>query len=154
MEMNRALLILVVLLAEACSSPAAPSPVYPGYFLSTVDGALLPVPFAEDGSALLAGSLAFGDVVPAPGEGTLTGLVSYNTLIRRADQSVQHSVVELNYTISNGLLRINLCPSLALCLISTELVGPILGRTSELVLTHYLGGTPGSVYSFFPALPE
>lgn len=152
--MNRTLRLLAVLLVAACASPVAPSPVYPGYFLSAVDGDPLPVPFAGDGSVLLAGSLSFGDLPPGATSGTATGLVSYSTVVRRPDQSVHHFTEELNYTINEGVLRINLCPSLALCIISTELVGPILGRTSELVLTHYLGGNPGSVYRFFPTLPD
>jgi len=147
-------LVLPVLLTAGCDSAAGPSPLYPSYFLSAIDNDPLPVPFAEDGSVLLAGSLGFGDGEPGATTGPVTGLVSYSTVIRRPDQSLAHSTVDLDYTISDGVLRINLCPPLALCILSTELVGPVAGRTSELVLTHYLAGSPTAVYRFFPSLPD
>ena len=147
-------LVLPVLLTVACDSAAGPSPLYPSYFLSAVDNAPLPVPFAEDGSVLLAGSLSFADWEPGAATGPVTGLVSYSTVVRRPDLSLAHATVELDYTISDGVLRINLCPPLALCIVSTELIGPITGRTSELVLTNYLAGSPAAVYRFFPSLPD
>lgn len=152
--MNRVLIILAVLLTQGCGNPLAPSPLYPGYFLSAVDGQPLPVPFAADGSVLLAGSLGFADLERPRTTGPVSGMVSYAISVRRPDQSLEHSTIKLNYSISDGVLRINLCPPLALCIVSTELVGPILGQTSELVLTNYLGGNPGSVYRYFPSLPD
>ena len=152
--LKRVFMIVAVLLTPGCSNPVAPSPVHPAYFLSAVDGQLLPVPFAADGSVLLAGSLGFGDWGRPRETGPVTGTVAYGIILRRPDQSLEHSTVQLDYSISDGVLRINLCPPLALCIVSTELVGPILSRTSELVLTHFLSGTPGSVYRYFPSLPD
>ena len=62
--------------------------------------------------------------------------------------------LEFNYQIQDGVLHIDLCPQLAQCIVSEELVGPISDSHSELVLTHYLGGTPGTVYRYFPSLPD
>lgn len=152
--MKRALMILAVLLTVGCGNAIGPSPLYPSYFLSAVDGKLLPVPFAGDGSVLVASSLGFIDWERPRTTEPVTGLVSYTISVRRPDQSLEHSTIELDYSISDGVLRINLCPPLALCIVSSELVGPILGRTSELVLTNYLAGNPGSVYRYFPSLPD
>ena len=152
--MKRALLLPAVLLSQGCGNPIEPSPLYPTYFLSAVDGQSLPVPFGDDGSLLLSGGLGFGDGEPPRATEPVTGLVSYTISVRRPDQALEHSTIELDYSISDGVLRINLCPPLALCIVSTELVGPILGRTSELVLTHHLAGTPGPVYRYFPSLPD
>lgn len=146
--------IFGTLLVLACTSPSDPSPLYPGYFLSRVDSEYLPVPFGDDGSVLLAASLSFsGNVRPREGA-TPIGTVHYTLLIRQADQTVQHSTVDLDYTIQDAELHINLCPPLALCITTTELIGPVLDRNEELVLTHYVGGTPGTVYRYFPALPD
>ena len=147
-------MIPAVLLAYGCGGMVEPSPLYPSYFLTSVDAQALPVPFGTDGSVLLSGGLGFDGLERPRVDGPTTGTVDYTVLIRRPDQSTQHSTVQLNYSISDGILRINLCPPLALCIISTELVGPIVGRTSALVLTNYLGGNPGPVYRFFPSLPD
>ena len=152
--MKRTLTILAALLTPACGNTVQPSPLYSSYFLTAVDGAPLPVRFTEDGSVLLAGSLTFPDGSRPRAPGPADGLVSYTILVRRPDQTQEHSTIELNYSIRDGVLRIDLCPPLALCFASTELVGPILGPAEELVLTHYLGGTPGSVYRYFPSLPD
>jgi len=152
--MKRILTILSVLLAAGCDGTVEPSPLFPGYFLTAVDGQALPVPYAQDGTVLLAGFLGFGDGNRPRADGPSTGMVSYSISVRRPDQSIEHSTIDLNYSIDNGVLRINLCPPLAFCIVSTELVGPILGRTSELVLTNYLGGNPGPVYRYFPSLAD
>ena len=152
--MKRAFIILAALLTPGCGNTVQPSLLYSSYFLSAVNGNLLPVPFAEDGSMLLGGSLAFPDGGRPRAPGPADGTVRYTILVRRPDQAQEHSTIELNYSIRDGVLRIDLCPPLALCIASTELVGPILGPTEELVLTHYLGGTPGSVYRYFPSLPD
>ena len=152
--MKHAFTILGLMLAQGCASPAGPSPLYPGYFLTSVDGDPLPAPYGTDGSMLVSGSLGFGDSDRPRTTGPVTGMVTYTLVVRRPDQSLEHSTMQLDYSISDGVLRINLCPPLALCIVSTELVGPILGRTSELVLTNYLAGAPGSVYRYFPSLPD
>ncbi len=146
--------ILATLLVLACTTPSDPSPLYPGYFLSRVDDQYLPVPFGSDGSVLLAASLSFSaSVRPREGE-TPFGTVHYTLLIRQPDQTVQHSTVDLAYTIQDAELHINLCPPFALCITTTELIGPVLDRYEELVLTHYVGGTAGTVYRYFPSLPD
>lgn len=153
--MKRALTILAILLPVGCGTPVEPTPLWSSYFLSTVDGRPLPVPFGSDGLVLVASFLAFGDsdrprdIGPAE-----AGLVRYTVVLRRPDQSTDQSTTDLNYAISNGILRINLCPSLALCIVATELVGPMPGKNGDLVLTHYLGGKPGSVYRWVAVLPD
>jgi hypothetical protein len=153
-KLSRAVLILASLVILGCDNPVEPSPLYPSYFLSAVDDDPLPAPYAADGSVLLAGTLGFADLERPRTTATITGLVSYTISVRRPDQSLEQSTIELYYSITDGVLRINLCPPLALCIASTELVGPILGRNNELVLTYYLGGNPGSVYRYFPTLPD
>ena len=154
--MKRAALVLAALVSVGCNDYGVePSGLYPGYFLSKVDDQLLPVPYGTDGSVLLAGSLAFGtDQLRPHRTDHENGTVSYTLLIRHPEQSNEHTTIELDYAIENDVLHINLCPPLALCIASTELVGTIQGRYEELVLTHYLGGNPGTVYRFFPALPD
>jgi hypothetical protein len=152
--MPRHLLLLSLLFLAACSYGTAPSGVYPSYFLSSVDGKPLPVTFEGDGSVLLAGSLDFGNITRARAEGQVTGLVGYRQTVRHPDNSITASHLELNYQIQDGMLHIDLCPPLAQCIVSEELVGPISDSHSELVLTLYLGGTPGTVYRYFPSLPD
>jgi hypothetical protein len=119
-----------------------------------LDGKPLPVTYAEDGSTLVSSILDFG-TLGRPRETTLAqGLVRYIVDVRRPDRFIDHSEVDLNYSIEEGTLRINLCPSLALCIMSMELVGPIDTDGGELLLTHYLGGKAGSVYRFVAALPD
>lgn len=152
--MNRVAMLLAALLVLGCQNSVQPSPLYTSYFLTAVDDKPLPVPFAEDGSVLLAGSLGFGTLDrPRAGE-TTQGTVSYTILVRRADQSQEHSTIALYYTIQDGELRINLCPPFAFCIASTELVGPIPEAFHELVLTHYLGGNAVATYRYFPSLPD
>ncbi len=152
--MTKQFLLGAAALALACAGGVGPSPLYHNYFLSAVDGDPLPVPYSEDGSELISGSLGFGPGGRPRAPGPATGTVNYTLIVRQADGTQQHSTVQLDYAVSNGELRINLCPPLALCIVSTELVGPILGPTEELVLTHHLAGNPGSVYRYFPTLPD
>ena len=150
--MRRGLILFVAGLAVACGSALGPSPLYPSYFLTSVDGKQLPTPYA--GSELLAGSLSFSDPERARSTGQATGLVRYTLSYRRPDGSLDQSTVELSYSITAGVLRIGLCPMGAFCLVSSELVGPIPGRNSELVLTNHMGSSSASVYRFFPSLPD
>jgi len=152
--MKRVLGLIALGLALGCTDSVGPVAVYPGYSLSQLDGQYLPIPWGGDGSVLLALSLSFVDEVRPRSEGPVAGTVSYTTLIRPPNQTAQRFVIDLDYSVENGILRINLCPPLALCITSTELVGSITAPYDELVLTHYLGGNPGSVYRFFPALAE
>lgn len=138
----------------ACGGTFEPSGLYPSYFLSQLDGEFLPAPYGADGSLLVAGSLGFGRDGRPRSEGPRSGMVKYSQTIRLPDQSEQRSSIDLEYTIADGVFRINLCPPLALCITTTELIGPILWPTEELVLTHYVGGMPGSVFRYFPTLPE
>jgi len=150
--MKHALLIVALVIAPGCNSPVAPSPLSPNYFLSAVDGHPLPALYNANGDVLVAASLDFKSTLR-----TRNGpakLVSYSISVDQHAYSLMHSTVELGYTISDGVLRIDLCPPIAACLVSTELVGPIADRTSELVLTSYVNGAKGSVYRYFPSLPE
>jgi hypothetical protein len=147
----------IVLLALAgllgCTTSTGPSPLYSSYFLSTLDGKPLPVDFGTDGSRLDALWLGFDTGVRPRAGQPVTGRVRYTQIIRRPDQTIDHSSVQLNYTIQDQVLRIDLCPPGALCLVATELVGPV-GNRDQLLLTHYLAGQPGSVYRFGAALPD
>lgn len=152
--MPRRFLLLSLFCLAACEYGMAPSRLYPSYFLTSVDGKTLPVPSGSDGSELLAGGLSFGGLTRVRQSNPVNGVVSYGLTLRHPDHSVTNSTVELNYSIENDTLRINLCPSLALCIVSEELIGPITDSHSELVLTHYLAGSPGAIYRFFPSLPD
>jgi hypothetical protein len=70
------------------------------------------------------------------------------------DLTIQRSTMDLYYAIQNSELHINLCPRGALCITTTELVGPLPDPPLSLVLTHYVGGQPGTVYRFSAVLLE
>ncbi len=154
--MRTSKLILGLGLGLACSSPVQPDPLYPSYVLTTVDGQFLPVPWGQDGATLVDAWLRFDrDPRPRAGEiGVLNGTVRYSVRIRLPDQTVQQSIVDLDYSIQSSQLRINLCPPLALCILSTELVGIIPGPALELELTHFLGGMAEQVYRYSASLAE
>ena len=121
-----------------------------------MDGLHLPVPYGEDGTVLVGGHLGFGDGMRARdlAAGPLEGTVRYTVITRRPGHPEQLASVDLDYEIRDGVLTINLCPPLALCITTTELIGPVGSPTDELVLTHHIGGTPGSVFRYFPNLPD
>jgi len=152
--MKRAFVAFMAAVQLGCSTSTAPSQLSSSYFLSSLDGKPLPITYAETGSMLVSSILDFG-TLGRPRETTpVQGLVRYVVDIRRPDQFIDHSEVDLNYSIEEGTLRINLCPSLALCIVATELVDPIDPDGGELVLTHYFSGKAGSVYRFVAALPD
>lgn len=149
--MKRAVLALVVLVL-GCDETTGPGvDLYPSYFLSSIDGDPLPVPYLPAGSQLIAGGLNFGQAGRPRGE-VVTGLVSYALTIRRADQSIDQVRTDLAYMVENDVLRINLCPLNSACITSTELVGPV--DRDHLVLTHYNTGQAMEVYRFVAALPD
>ena len=58
----------------------------------------------------------------------------------------QTATTRYSFAVTGSILHINLCPIGALCLVSTELVGPV---TSEvLVLTYSTGGSASSIFRF------
>lgn len=152
-------LALAGALAACEDGPTGPAPngLYRGYFLSTVNGNPLPTatPDLPVGFTLVASQLSF----PNPASQTrprggrpILGFVAY-TQVLRDGQGIDHpSTVQLGYTVSEGELRINLCPPFALCIAPTELVGPVDG--TELLLTHYLSNQARSVYRFVASLPD
>jgi hypothetical protein len=150
------LLPLAALGLAACGAATGPSPLYPSYFLARVDGQFLPVPYGDDGTMLRAGQLAFpaGGRPRGEGDQPIQGLVRYTLITQRPGEPEQHSSIDLEYAVQQGILTINLCPPLALCIVSTELVGPLGAPTDDLVLTHYLAGNPGTVYRYAPSLPD
>ena len=152
--MKRLFLALALIAGAGCAESTEPTPLYSSYFLSTVDGKPLPVPLGADGVSLVANVLAFGDQGRPRAGTSADGMVRYILEVRRPDQSLEHSEIDLNYQIRGDELRIDLCPPLALCITTTELVGTIGERTDDLVLTNYVGGIPGSVYRFVPVLLE
>lgn len=136
-----------------CEDTTAPSALHPSYFLFLVDGELLPATL-PDGRAILSGHLIFGQGSRPRGTGPETGTVEYVLEVRGPDQVVDRTSLDLDYSVDDGILRIDLCPRGSACLIATELVGPITGRTDPLILTHHLGGVAGSVYSYHPVLTD
>ena len=152
--MKRGSALLIAVLALGCDSMTQPASLYRSYFLSAVDGQPLPVPYGQDGTVLLASGLSFAGADRPHEQGPSQGMVSYTLLVRRPDHTEQLSTIDLNYSIQDGTLYIDLCPPLALCITSTQLVGPITDSHAELVLTHWLAGHPMEVYRYFPALPD
>ena len=149
--MKRLFLALALVAGAGCAESTEPTPLYSSYFLSTVDGKPLPVPLGADGVTLVANVLAFGDQGRPRAGTSADGMVRYILEVRRPDQSLEHSEIDLNYQIRGDELRIDLCPPLALCITTTELVGPFADHQSELVLTHHVAGKPMSVYRFVAA---
>jgi hypothetical protein len=152
--MKRAWVVLAAAVQLGCGTSTAPSQLSSSYFLSTLDGRPLPVPYGAEGSVLVASMLDFGTLGRPREAVPPLGTVRYVVDIKPPDRSIEHSEVDLNYAIEGGTLRIDLCPPLALCLIASELVGPINDDRTELVLTHYLGGRAGSVYRFVAQHPD
>lgn len=150
--MRRVFMALAVAVQLGCGASTAPSPLASSYFLSTVDGKALPVPHGGEGWTLVAGLLDFGRPDRPRGTSAVSGTVRYILDLRRPDQSLEHSDLVLNYTIQDGILRIDLCPPGALCFVATELVGPVADGSGELVLTNYVAGAPGSIYRFVAVL--
>lgn len=152
--MKRRALLLALALAAGCDGdPIGPSALYPGYFLASIDGDLLPAPADDlpEGGVVLAAGLAFPRGMRARGADG-SPFVTYSRLLQLPGQDPERILVQLNYTLADGQLTVNLCPPYALCLIRTELVGP--ATRDSLVLTHYLGNQPRSVYRFYAALPD
>jgi hypothetical protein len=152
--MRRVIPLLCSLGILACNdSPIGPNPIYPGYSLFQVDEDFLPIPWGEDGSVLIAASLVFEREV-RPRQSKPDGMVTYTLWVRLPNFDVQRSTMELEFFIENDELRINLCPPLALCITTTELIAPLSDPAQELVFTHYVGGLAGTVYRYSAALPE
>ena len=111
------------------------------FTLVTIDNQALPrapIGWPAD-RAIEAAGLDFGAIVGLR-EAT-QGIVDYTTRI--AGQTV---TAPYSFAVTGSILHINLCPIGALCLVLTELVGPV---TSEvLVLTYSTGGSASSVFRF------
>lgn len=152
--MKRALVVIALLVQVACGETTAPSQLNSSYFLSSVDGHPLPVSHGSDGSMLIGSLLDFGPATRSRDETEARGTVRYLLDIQHPDQSVSQSEVKLDYVVRDGILRINLCPPLALCLTSMELAGPTDDGSGELLLTYYLAGNPGSVFRYFRIRPD
>ncbi|MGE0553852.1 MAG: hypothetical protein AB7R55_10530 [Gemmatimonadales bacterium] len=150
--MKKTALLLSLLLASCTSDPIGPDGLYPGYSLLTINGQVIPAPDNDipDGAEIISASLAFPR--PDRSRGEQSQLVSYTRWIRMADQTVERLTLQLDYTVEDGELRINLCPPLALCILTTELIGQVDAR--ELLLTHFLAGQAQAVYRYEAALPE
>ncbi len=148
----RRLTLLVVLVA--CGGQTGPAPITGAFFLSSIDGVLLPtgLPGLPDGSRVENGALSFGSP-SRPRELEAAGLVTRTLWIRRPDNSLENWSATLRYQVTAGTLSIDLCPIGALCaLVSSVLKGPV--GTTELVLTEYIGGTAGPVFRYFAELPD
>jgi len=150
--MKKTVPLLPLLLVACTSDPIGPTQLYPGYSLVTIDGAYLPLPTDEipDGAVIIAANLVFPRVNRSRGD--QGQMVSHTRWIRMADQTVERVTLELAFAVDHGELRINLCPPLTLCTLTTELIGQVDSR--ELELTHFLAGQPQAVYRYTAALPE
>lgn len=132
--------------------------LYSGYFLSRVDDQFLPVQTGEqpEGMILTGGFIGFlnGTVrYDSHGERIVSGLVRRSSVVRPAGGGAETlQQIELEYRFSQGILRIDLCPSEANCLVQAELVGP--ADTDQLELTLMLNGTARSSYRYHAALPD
>ncbi|MGE0442582.1 MAG: hypothetical protein AB7S39_19025 [Gemmatimonadales bacterium] len=145
------LALLAMAGCNGATNPIEKLPIYPGWFLSTIDGAYPPIP-DWNGGTLVAAGLYFRDFT-ADGNGG-SGVVTFTTNVLRGSVPEPTSA-DLNFTISGGQLRINLCPPGGACFaVTDELHGPIGERTDPLVLTRYVGGQAGAVFRFGPALPD
>lgn len=152
--MRRYLLAAAFLVAVGCSDPADPLehfPLYPGWYLVTVDGQFLPIPDGTGGSMISSGLRFLEFTSTGSAEGS--GVVQYVTHVLRGGV-VEPSIVELDFTISGTTLHIDLCPRLSACVAATELVGPVGGGTTPLVLTRFVAGQAGSVLQFQASLPD
>ena len=152
--MKRPVLAVALLVAVGCSDPVDPLehlPIYPGWSLVTVDGRSPPIP-DDTGGSLVSAGLRFLEFA-STGSGQGSGVVQYATHVLRAG-TLDRSIVQFDFTIGDGTLRINLCPRLSACIAAAELAGPVTGGTTPLLLTQYLAGQPGSVLQFQAALPE
>lgn len=156
--MKRVLLAFLLTGCTANSVEPGPEELYSGYFLSRVDDQILPVQTGEqpDGLILTGGFIGFlnGTVrYDSDGERIVTGLVRRSNVVRPAGGGAEtvHQI-DLTYQFSQGLLRIDLCPPEADCLVPAELVGPADADRLELTLT--LNGTARSSYRYHAALPD
>ena len=147
--MRRTLLVLAL---SGCTYATEPSGLYSSYFLSAIDGDLLPAPSSDlpEGYTVESGWLGFGRA-DRP-RGNLGDTVTYTLTVRGPNQQVETRTLRLSYSITKAQLRIDLCPPGALCLVPNELVGPV--DATALLLTHMLAGTARSVYLFHAALPD
>lgn len=140
-------------LAACATGPGTGSPIR-SYFLSAVDGKPLPSSVdLPEGYQLITRTL-YVPIEGRPRTNGAAGMVEITDIIRTPDQQNQHFTTQYRYTVAGSELHIDLCPPLALCLaIQNELIGTLTTQP-DLVLTHYLGGQPKSVYRYFAALPD
>ena len=145
--MKRPILLATMFVLAACST--GPAQAGTAYFLRSIDGRNLPTANGlPTGFELVFETLAFPtDWRPRTGD-PASGLARITTIVRGPDQRTERSATDHNFTVTGDQIRINLCPSLALCIVSTELVGTLSG-SNDLVLTHVLGGQKRSVYHFY-----
>jgi len=150
--MRRMPLLLLCGVMACTDGATGPSPLFPSYYLTEIDGQRLPAAGSDlpDGAVVLSAHFQFLRL--GRSRGSDPSLVTYYRWIRFADHTEDTSTVELLYTLADGELRIDLCPPTADCLVPSELIGP--ADRDELVLTHYLANAPRSVYRFFPVLPD
>jgi len=149
----RKVLLSIALGLLACTGEVTgPTGLYPGYSLVSFDGQFLPASDGDtpEGAVIIAANLDF------PREDRSRGgrsqYVSHTRWFRFADGTVERLTLELEFEVADGEVRINLCPPLALCIVTTELIGRVDDR--DLVLTHVLAGQPRGIYRYMAALPE
>jgi hypothetical protein len=144
--------VLALALAACGTDPIDPSELHASYGLTTIDGELLP---AADGNvpagAVIVNSwIKFGRDGRPRGGGPL--LASYYRAVRLTDGTIQASTEEFLYTLADGQIRIDLCQPGGACPVPSVLIGP--AGQNGMVLTHHVGGQPGSVYRFDPVRAE
>lgn len=156
--MKRVLLACLLVGCTANPVETGPEELYSGYFLSRVDDQALPVQTGEypEGMILTGGFIGFlsGTVShDSHGDRIVSGLVRRSSVVRPAGGGAETlQQIDLAYRFSQGILRIDLCPPEANCLVPAELVGP--ADTNHLELTLTLNGTARSSYRYHAALPD
>ena len=133
-------LALMLGLVVGCGQVNEPNPTIE-FALTTIDNQTLPrtpIGWPAD-RAIEAAGLDFG-AIAGLSDGT-QGIVAYTTRI-----AGQTATTPYSFAVTGSILHINLCPIGALCLVRTELVGPVTSKV--LVLTYSTGGSASSVFRF------
>ena len=154
MRLARIGLLSLLVVSASCSESPAPLLPHAGYELLEVDGTPLPTGSGvPEGYLLVRRDLAFTPSSDQGGDGAEEGEVRMTTHILPPGGPLQGDVALHHYTITNGVIFINLCPIGALC---TALPAFLSGPTgpNELVLQESVGGQLVHTFRYRPVLPE
>ena len=147
-------LLSLLVVSASCSESPAPLLPHAGYELLEVDGTPLPTGSGvPEGYLLVRRDLVFTPSSDQGEEGEEEGEVRLTTHILPPGRPLQRDVTLHHYTITSGMISINLCPIGALC---TALLVVLSGPTGpdELVLHESAGGRVVHTFTYRPVLPE